>query len=103
MILGYKEEENLAEEDGEIAGDQIEEGNVEEEGDEMRHDPGVQRRRNKPERYQAGQHEKRPQLSPQDRKRKQAQAKKVSKNRLPDGTILCFGGRMAFKPPPGMK
>ena len=57
----------------------------------------------KPDRYQAGQHEERVQLSPQERRRKQAQAKKASKNRLPDGTILCFGGKMAFKPPPGMK
>ena len=61
------------------------------------------RKRKVPERYQAGLKEERIQLSPQERRRRQSEAKKASKNRLPDGTILCFGGKMAFRPPPGMK
>ena len=54
-----------------------------------------------PARFQAGEGSAR--LSPQERKKKQSQAKKAGKNRLEDGTILCLGGMKRFKPPPGMK
>ena len=42
------------------------------------------------------------QLSPQARRRRQGQARNQGRNRLPDGTILCLGGRLRMKPPPGL-
>ena len=81
---------------------------VEGQGGEEEHEDEVDgeqatppRARKAPERFQAGEVSAR--LSPQQRKRRQSQAKKTGKNRLEDGTILCLGGTKRFKPPPGMK
>ena len=106
LVHGRQEANAEAHDVIEVMGDEIgsEEGSntdVEECNTEL--EVRTTRKRTKPERFQAGQDDKRSKASSKERKKKQVQVKKASKNRLPDVTILCFDFCMAFRPPPGMK